>query len=332
MYVKVSQLVITLSGLTKTFSTARGDVHALDDVDLSVAAGEIHGIVGPSGAGKSTLVRCLTLLDKPTSGSITVDGQELTTLPPGQLRVARRQIGMVFQNVNLLDSRTAFANISHPLEVSGVARKERNDRVLRLLDLVGLDDKRDAYPAQLSGGQRQRVGIARALATEPSVLLCDEPTSALDPTTTRSVLNLIKSVRDRTGITVLLITHEMSAVREICDSVTMLEHGKVAEQGRLGDVIKQGDSRLAHELVPLPDSGQIADGVRLDASFVANGLTTADVFSLLSQLESVTVTAATIETLTDRPTGRFLLSVDAAHSDIAVTRLRELGLHVEVTK
>ena len=228
------------------------EVRALDGLTLDVPAGSVHGVVGTSGAGKSTLVRCLTALERPTSGEVRVAGQDLTALGARELREARRAIGMVFQHANLLEQRTAAQNIAYPLAMAGVPKGERHETVARMLELVGLADRGSSYPAQLSGGQQQRVGIARALADQPAVLLCDEPTSALDPETTRSILELIRDVRDRLGVTVVIITHEMSVVRAVCDSVSLLEAGRVVESGPIEDVVADVASRLSRELVPAP--------------------------------------------------------------------------------
>ena len=213
-----------------------GGHQVLRGVSLEVAPGEIFGIVGRSGAGKSTLLRCVNLLERPDSGTVSVLGQEMTRLDDAALRSARRGIGMVFQHFNLLSARTVAGNIAFPLEIAGIPRAEREARVAELLPLVGLEARRDAYPAQLSGGQKQRVGIARALASRPRVLLCDEATSALDPETTGEILALLRSIRDRLDLTVLLITHEMAVVKAICDRVAVMEAGRVIEQGRVFDV------------------------------------------------------------------------------------------------
>ena len=212
---------ISLQALVREYRGRGTPLRALDGVSLDVAPGEIYGIVGRSGAGKSTLLRCVNLLERPDSGRVTVLGQEITALDEAALRRARRGIGMVFQHFNLLSSSTVAGNIAFPLEIAGVPRAEREARVAELLPLVGLEDRRDYYPAQLSGGQKQRVGIARALASRPKVLLCDEATSALDPETTEEILSLIRSIRDRLDLTVLLITHEMSVVKAICDRVAV---------------------------------------------------------------------------------------------------------------
>ncbi|MFB0835587.1 methionine ABC transporter ATP-binding protein [Arthrobacter halodurans] len=244
--------MITVTDLRKVYRQGERDVVALDGVTLSVPKGSVHGIIGHSGAGKSTLVRCLTLLDRPTSGSVAIAGQELANVSDRDLLAARRRIGMVFQHANLLDSRTTAQNVAFPLELVGTPRKRVAERVAELLQLVGLDRFADAYPAQLSGGQRQRVGIARALATDPDVLLCDEPTSALDPQTTDEILALIKDLRDRLQLTVLIITHEMHVVKRACDSVSLLEAGKIVEHGSLAEVVGRLGGRLSGALLPLP--------------------------------------------------------------------------------
>ena len=219
--------LLELRSLRKEFAARRGPVVALDDVDLSIARGSIHGIVGRSGAGKSTLIRTITGLETPTSGQVVLDGTDVADLRGAELRRFRRRFGMVFQHANLLDSRTAAGNIALPLEIAGWSTADRRERVAELLRLVDLEDRADNHPAQLSGGQQQRVGIARGLATRPDILICDEPTSALDSTTTRSILELLQSLRDELGITIVVITHEPGVVREICDAVTLLGDGQV---------------------------------------------------------------------------------------------------------
>ncbi len=225
--------MIALQNISKVFGSGRQQVQAVQDVSLTIGKGEIFGIIGFSGAGKSTLVRCINLLERPTSGTVTVDGQELTALPAKQLRQMRKKIGMIFQHFNLMPSRTVAGNVAFPLRGSGLSEKEMAAKVQRLLELVGIGDKANAYPSQLSGGQKQRVAIARALANDPSVLLCDEATSALDPQTTRAILHLLKQLNESLGITIVLITHEMAVVKEICDRVAVMEHGRVVEQGEV---------------------------------------------------------------------------------------------------
>lgn len=241
--------MIEIKGLSKTFQGKNGATEVLRGIDLSVRKGEIYGIIGRSGAGKSTLVRCVNLLERPTAGSIHVAGQEVTTLDGAALRQARRSIGMVFQHFNLLSSRTVFDNVAFPLELAGWDKTAIRERVLPLLDLVGLSDKHHRFPIALSGGEKQRVGIARALAPNPSVLLCDEATSALDPETTKSILALLKDINAKLGLTILLITHEMSVIKEICDGVAVLDHGDFVEKGSVFDVFTQPRSEVARSIL-----------------------------------------------------------------------------------
>ena len=252
----MSHPIIEIRHLNKTFGTGEGAVHALEDINLTVEAGEIFGIIGLSGAGKSTLVRCMNLLERPTDGSVTVDGQEITTLSGRELRKARQSISMIFQSFNLLMQRTALNNICFPLELAGWNRADAVARARELLKLVGLEDRENAYPAQLSGGQKQRVAIARALATNPKVLLCDEATSALDPTTTVSILELLKELNRSLGVTVVVITHQMSVIEEICSRVAILDGGVVAEQGSVEDIFSNPTTDAARRLV-YPGGAQI---------------------------------------------------------------------------
>ena len=244
--------MITVTDLTKVYRQGKRDVRALDGVTLTVPAGSIHGIIGHSGAGKSTLVRCLTLLDHPTSGTVEINGVDLTAARADALRTARRRIGLVFQQANLFDSRTIADNVGYPLELIGTPKAQREAKVQELLELVGLPDSGPAYPAQLSGGMRQRVGIARALATDPDVLLFDEPTSALDPKTTDEILDLILSLKGLGDLAVLVITHEMHVVKKICDSVSLLDGGRIVESGPLVEVVDSLDGRLAEALIGIP--------------------------------------------------------------------------------
>ncbi|MDN7228706.1 methionine ABC transporter ATP-binding protein [Planococcus liqunii] len=226
--------MIELKELSKVFDTGKGSLKAVDDVSLSISSGEIFGIIGYSGAGKSTLIRLLNGLEKPTSGSVTISGQNISASKGQDLRKARQKVSMIFQHFNLLWSRTVKENIEFPLEIAGVPKSKRDARVLELIELVGLAGRENAYPSQLSGGQKQRVGIARALANEPEVLLCDEATSALDPQTTDSILELLVDINKRLGLTIVLITHEMHVIRKICHRVAVMEGGRVVE---LGDVL-----------------------------------------------------------------------------------------------
>lgn len=240
---------IEFHNITKVFKNKKTTTKALDDVSLTVESGEIVGIIGFSGAGKSTLVRMINGLDTPTSGELLLDGTNVVGMPEKQLRGIRRNIGMIFQQFNLMSSRTAAGNIEYPLKLQGVDKQERKQRVQELLDFVGLSDKGDNYPEQLSGGQKQRVGIARALATNPSLLLADEATSALDPTTTQEVLDLLRRVNKEFGITIVVITHEMEVVRSIADKVAVMENGRVVEQGSVYEVFSNPQTSVAAKFV-----------------------------------------------------------------------------------
>ena len=241
--------MIELTHISKDFASGGRTVHAVQDVSLSIGKGEIFGIIGFSGAGKSTLVRCINLLERPTSGAVTVDGKEMTALSARELRQARKKIGMIFQHFNLMPSRTVFGNVAYPLRGSGLSREQIADKVHRLLELVGIGDKAEAYSKQLSGGQKQRVAIARALANDPNVLLCDEATSALDPQTTKAILRLLKNLNEKLGITVVIITHEMAVVKEICDRVAVMEHGRVVEQGEVFNVFADPRQEITRSFI-----------------------------------------------------------------------------------
>lgn len=241
--------MIKLSNITKLFQQGDRRIKALNNVSLHVPSGQIYGVIGASGAGKSTLIRCVNLLERPTEGSVLVDGQELTTFSESQLTKARRQIGMIFQHFNLLSSRTVFGNVALPLELDNTPKEEIKRRVTELLALVGLSEKHDAYPANLSGGQKQRVAIARALASNPKVLLCDEATSALDPATTRAILVLLKDINRRLGLTILLITHEMDVVKRICDRVAVISNGELIEQNTVSEVFSHPKTPLAQQFI-----------------------------------------------------------------------------------
>ena len=250
--------MIELKHLGKIYSSASGSVEALKDVNLTIADGEIFGIIGLSGAGKSTLVRCINLLERPTSGEVWVDGRNLTTLSQKELLQVRRQIGMIFQSFNLLEQRTGLRNVCFPLEISGTPKAAAKKRAEELLKVVGLADKAASFPSQLSGGQKQRVAIARALATNPRYLLCDEATSALDPNTTRSILELLREINKSLGVTIIVITHEMKVIDQICDRVAVIDKSCIAEEGRVADVFTNPKSDIARELV-LPQERPVLD-------------------------------------------------------------------------
>ena len=241
--------IIELTHVSKTFHAQNGEVEALKDISLSIEKGDIFGIIGLSGAGKSTLVRCLNLLEKPTDGEVVVNGNSLMSLSNKQLRKERQRIGMIFQHFNLLMQRTVLDNICFPLEIAGIKKSEARKRALELLEVVDLSEKAKAYPAQLSGGQKQRVAIARVLATDPEILLCDEATSALDPQTTASILDLLKDINQKFGITMVVITHQMSVIREICGHVAIIENGQLVEQGRVADIFNHPKSKVARDLI-----------------------------------------------------------------------------------
>ena len=245
----MGKAIIEIRGLTKRFGTGETAVTALRDIDLTINEGDIFGIIGLSGAGKSTLVRCINLLERPTEGSVVFDGTELTTLPEKQLRAARKSIGMIFQRFNLLMQRPALENIIFPLELDGVPKAKARERAMELLKIVGLEDRADAYPSQLSGGQMQRIAIARAVANNPKVLLCDEATSALDPNTTRAILDLLRSINRTMGVTIVVITHEMKVIEQICGRVAVIDKSRIVEEGTVTEVFTNPKSRIARELI-----------------------------------------------------------------------------------
>lgn len=326
--------MIELQGVTKVYPRKGAEsVVALDDLSLTIMDGEIHGIVGESGAGKSTLIRCLTALEKPTSGAILVDGKDLTTLSGRPLRAERRRIGMVFQGANLLEARTAAENIEYPLKVSGIPKAERDARVAELLNLVGLADRGASYPAQLSGGQRQRVGIARALAIRPSVVLADEPTSALDMETTDQILDLLKNVREQLGVTILVITHEMSVVRKICTSATLLDAGRIVESSSIDHALANPESRLAKKLIPLPEVEPecLRDDTLVDIYFTSRpGIPTGSkVMARVAELGG-DIAAGLFESVGEMQVGRLALAIPAQKVSHALQAFAADGIHAEV--
>lgn len=247
-----NKTIISLKGVTKDFTTKGGKIRALDNINLDIKEGETYGIIGLSGAGKSTLVRCINLLEMPTEGKVIFNGEALTTLKKKELNFRRREIAMIFQQFNLLMQRTALQNVCFPLEIAGMSKQDAVKRAKELLKLVELDDRMASYPSQLSGGQKQRVAIARALANNPKVLLCDEATSALDPKTTRSILKLLKDINKDFGITIVIITHEMSVIEQVCDKVAIIEAGEIAEEGSVNEIFTKPKTKAAKKLV-FPD-------------------------------------------------------------------------------
>ena len=261
--------MIELKHLSKTYRTQEKEIVALEDINLTINDGEIFGIIGLSGAGKSTLVRCINLLEEPTDGQVIIDGKSVTELSRKELLKLRQSIGMIFQGFNLLAQRSVLNNVCYPLEIAGVGRKEAKARAMELLHMVGLADRANSYPSQLSGGQKQRVAIARALATSPKYLLCDEATSALDPNTTRSILELLREINNSLGVTIVVIAHEMKVIDQICDRVAVIDHSRIAEEGKVSEVFTNPRSQIARDLI-IPRERTVLDttgGRRLRLTF-----------------------------------------------------------------
>ncbi len=309
--------MIKIQHLTKVFTGSQNTVEALKDISLTVNDGDIYGIIGMSGAGKSTLVRCINMLERPTEGSVLIDGVDMGALSPKELRRARRNITMIFQGFNLLMQRNCLDNICFPLSLSGIRGEEAKKRARELLEIVGLPDKEKAYPAQLSGGQQQRIAIARALATNPKVLLCDEATSALDPKTTNSILELIRDINRRLGITVIIITHQMSVVEEICNRVAILDNGTVAEEGEVAAVFSHPSSDAAKRLVFPETDEEILPAVRGRTIYrvVFNGLsaTGAPVITQMAIDEKIaaTILSSSTRCIGERVYGNMLIGLPA---------------------
>ncbi len=328
------ETVIEITDVTKVYRQADRELVALDRVSLEVKAGEIFGVLGQSGAGKSTLIRCVNLLERPTAGSIKLGGQELTALPAPQLRAVRQQIGMIFQHFNLLSSRTVADNSAFPLEVMGMERQARRAKVGELLTLVGLEDKAGAYPSQLSGGQKQRVGIARALAGNPRVLLSDEATSALDPETTRSILQLLRDLNQRLGLTILLITHQLEVVKSICDSVAIIRAGRIVEQGAVVEVLAR-TGVLAHDVIAATAQDAQPDTTVVNITFVGEAADQPVLTRLARTFDiDANILGGRIETIKNSRVGllQVELSGDAGRLGPALQYLRDQGLGLEVVR
>lgn len=307
--------MIEIKNLSKTFKTADSSLDALKNVSLTINDGDIYGIIGMSGAGKSTLVRCINMLERPTEGQILIDGVDMGSLSSKQLRDARRNITMIFQGFNLLMQRNCLKNICFPLELEGMKKEDAKKRALELLEIVGLPDKAKAYPAQLSGGQQQRIAIARALATNPKVLLCDEATSALDPNTTHSILNLIRDINKKLGITVIIITHQMSVVEETCNRVAILDNGTVVEQGEVSTVFAHPQSAAAKRLV-FPDASDeifapASDEHRIRVVFNGAFATNTPLITKMAMDEGIAanILAASTRCIGDKVYGNMLLGI-----------------------
>ena len=281
---------IVIENLYKSFDTKDGTVEALKNVNLSIESGDIYGIIGMSGAGKSTLVRCINFLEVPTKGRVLINGKSLGDYTSRELRKQREDIGMIFQHFNLLMQKNVLENVCFPLYIQGKSKKDARKRAKELLDIVGLGDRTGAFPAQLSGGQKQRVAIARALASDPKILLCDEATSALDPQTTSSILALLKDINQRFNITIVIITHQMSVVREICSHVAIVKGGEVAEQGTVEDIFTHPKTAVARELLKndVGDDGEEKRGTTADGKeIIKSGEKIRIVFSENSAFEPV---------------------------------------------
>ena len=277
---------ILIQDVSKTFETKDGSVQALNHVSLSIETGDIYGIIGMSGAGKSTLVRCMNFLEVPSEGKVLIDGKSLSEFSPKELRKEREKIGMIFQHFNLLMQKNVLENVCFPLYIQGKKKAEARAKALELLEIVGLADRAKAYPAQLSGGQKQRVAIARALASDTQILLCDEATSALDPQTTSSILELLQDINQKFGITIVIITHQMSVVREICTHVAIMKDGEVKEQGLVEEIFSHPKSQVAKELIS-KDSGNDVESKKLTQSEIQDGEIVRIVFSENSAFEPV---------------------------------------------
>ena len=314
--------MIEIKNLSKTFKTADSSLDALKNVSLTINDGDIYGIIGMSGAGKSTLVRCINMLERPTEGQILIDGVDMGSLSSKQLRDARRNITMIFQGFNLLMQRNCLKNICFPLELEGMKKEDAKKRAFELLEIVGLPDKAKAYPAQLSGGQQQRIAIARALATNPKVLLCDEATSALDPNTTHSILNLIRDINKKLGITVIIITHQMSVVEETCNRVAILDNGTVVEQGEVSTVFAHPQSAAAKRLV-FPDASDeifapASDEHRIRVVFNGAFATNTPLMTKMAMDEGIAanILAASTRCIGDKVYGNMLLGIPGGDNEL----------------
>lgn len=311
--------MIALKNITKTFTVSDKEVHAVQDVSLTINDKDIFGIIGFSGAGKSTLVRCINLLERPTSGSVEIDGQELTKLSPKELRAARKKIGMIFQHFNLMPSRTIFGNVAYPLKGSGLTKQQIKDKVHELLELVGISEKENAFPRQLSGGQKQRVAIARALANDPKILLCDEATSALDPQTTKSILKLLKKVNETLGITVVVITHEMAVVKDICNRVAVMDHGEVIEEGEVFSVFAAPKKKLTRDFIKTTSNLQKIEELIEDGSPIA-AINKGELIVRLSYVEK-----NTSEPLISSVTQKFGITLNIIFADVEIVQNAPIG-------
>lgn len=342
--------MIRLENVSKTFTDSNKEVHAVNNVSLTINDGDIFGIIGFSGAGKSTLVRCINLLEKPTEGKVFVDDAEITALSGKELRKARKKIGMIFQHFNLMPSRTIFGNVAYPLRGSGLSKEEIKEKVHHLLELVGIPEKENAFPGQLSGGQKQRVAIARALANDPNILLCDEATSALDPQTTKSILKLLQQLNQTLGITVVVITHEMAVVKEICNRVAVMDHGDVVEEGEVFHVFASPKEPLTRSFIKTTSNLQkIEELIEADSPVVATKKgelivrlsyveknTSEPLISTVTQKFGIilNIVFADVEIVQNAPIGGTvaIVSGESSRIDEALQYLRDKNVGVEVIK
>lgn len=342
--------MIRLENVSKTFTDSNKEVHAVNNVSLTINDGDIFGIIGFSGAGKSTLVRCINLLEKPTDGKVFVDDAEITALSGKELRKARKKIGMIFQHFNLMPSRTIFGNVAYPLRGSGLSKEEIKEKVHHLLELVGISEKENAFPGQLSGGQKQRVAIARALANDPNILLCDEATSALDPQTTKSILKLLQQLNQTLGITVVVITHEMAVVKEICNRVAVMDHGDVVEEGEVFHVFASPKEPLTRSFIKTTSNLQkIEELIAADSPVVATKKgelivrlsyveknTSEPLISTVTQKFGIilNIVFADVEIVQNAPIGGTvaIVSGESSRIDEALQYLRDKNVGVEVIK
>lgn len=305
--------MIQIKQLSKIYSKGKNQVSALEDINLTIEQGTIYGIIGLSGAGKSSLIRCINRIEEPTSGEVWINNVDITHLSPGELRKVRKKIGMIFQNFNLLSSKTVFENIAFPLRLNKTPEPVVKEKIMALLELVDLTEKAHVYPSQLSGGQKQRVGIARALVSDPDVLLCDEATSALDPKTTKHILTLLKDINQGLGLTIVIITHEMEVIKEVCTDVTILEHGRVVEQGKTIDIFSKPGNEITKHFVDqiqhLPT--HLHNGTLLSLSFTQGSAGEPVISKLIKDLQvDVNILAGKIEWIQEKPIGKLTVEVD----------------------
>ncbi|MBR1729735.1 MAG: methionine ABC transporter ATP-binding protein [Selenomonadaceae bacterium] len=341
--------MIKLSHIEKTYDSPSGPVKALKGIDLTIRRGEIFGIIGLSGAGKSTLIRCINMLERPTAGKVIVDGKDLTAMNDSELREMRKQIGMIFQHFNLLSSATVYDNVAFPLRLANVDESAIKNKVDELLNLVGLSDKSNQYPSQLSGGQKQRVGIARALASDPKVLLCDEATSALDPQTTKSILELIKDINNSLELTVVVITHEMQVIKDICDKVAVISNGVIAEQGSVVDVFINPQQAITKEFISVLLSNELPVAFRgnrvtqeetvgslllLRLTFFGESADDPVIAGMIREVSGVDVTLlfGTLDQIHGIPFGRMIIGISGEQSEVdkAMDYLSHEDLKLEI--